>query len=135
MVFSNNAFFIYVMFHPIKTDLWSTHVRGSGLTTTSVQLVRIVTVYRYSKQITSWEKTNDQLTNDCALVLGKPATKKSEPGYFSMHSPYFRTFGKSCLECTYIPKCNYALGEESGFFSSNTKGPAHLAGAFFMNTL
>ncbi len=64
------------MFHPIKTDRWSTHVRGSGITMTSVQLVRIVTAYRYSKQITSWEKTNDQLTNDCALVLGKPATKK-----------------------------------------------------------
>ena len=34
-----------------------------------------------------------------------------------------------------MPKSNYALVEESGFFSSNTKGQGYLAGTFFKNTL
>ncbi len=54
-----------------------------------------------------------------------------------LYAKLFRTFGESCLECPYIPKSNFALGEETGFSSSNTKGPGHLAGAgaFFINTL
>ena len=34
-----------------------------------------------------------------------------------------------------MPKSNYALVEESGFFSSNTKGHGNLAGKIFKNTL
>ena len=49
--------------------------------------------------------------------------------------PLFRTFGKCCPGRTYMPKSNYALVEESGFFSSNTKGQGYLAGKIFKNTL